>query len=173
VTRFHDQFVELYDAHFPRVLRFLDRLSGDPTLASDIAQDAFVRLYRRGAPPDRPAAWLITVALNLLRNRRSTDARRSRLLTEARAEAALADPSRRPDEVVESADLRKRVRTTLARLPERDRQLLLLRSEGYRYEELAEALGLNRASVGVLLARAKRAFRAAYEELGGGASDAS
>ena len=175
MTRFHDQFVELYDAHFPRVLRFLDRLSGDPALASDIAQDTFVRLYRRGAPPDRAGAWLITVALNLLRNSKSTDARRTRLLSEARAEGALSDPTRGPDEAVESADVRRRVRVTLTHLSERDRQLLLLRSEGYRYDELAEVLGLNRASIGVLLARAKRAFREAYEQFGSGVgvSDAS
>ena len=163
MTPFHDRFVELYDMHFARVRRFLDRLSGDPALAADIAQDAFVRLYRRGSSPDEPAAWLITVALNLLRNSKSTAARRHRLLSTARAEATLADSARGPDELAESADLRRRVRAALERVPERDRQLLLLRSEGYRYHELAAALSLNLASVGVLLARAKRTFRAAYE----------
>jgi RNA polymerase sigma-70 factor, ECF subfamily len=164
VTPFHDRFVELYDMHFPRVWRFLDRLSGDPALASDIAQDTFVRLYRRGAPPDEPVAWLITVALNLLRNRRSTEQRRQRLMSVVRSEATLADPSRGPDEIVEAADTGQRVRAALARVPERERQLLLLRAEGYRYHELAAALALNPASVGALLARAKRAFRTAYEE---------
>jgi RNA polymerase sigma factor (sigma-70 family) len=164
VTPFHDRFVELYDMHFPRVWRFLDRLSGDPALASDIAQDTFVRLYRRGAPPDEPIAWLITVALNLLRNRRSTEQRRHRLMSVVRSEATLADPSRGADETVEAADTRGRVRAALARVSERERQLLLLRAEGYRYHELAAALALNPASVGALLARAKRAFRAAYEE---------
>lgn len=166
MTHFHDGFVELYETHFPRVQRFLDRLSGDPVLAADIAQDTFVRLYRRGAPPDQPASWLITVALNLLRNTRSTESRRRRLLTASRGEAVLADPARGPDDTAEAGDERRRVRAALARLPERERQLLLLRGEGYRYHELAAALDLNPASVGVLLARAKRAFRAAYEERG-------
>jgi RNA polymerase sigma-70 factor (ECF subfamily) len=171
VTPFHDRFVELYDMHFPRVRRFLDRLSGDAALAADIAQDTFVRLYRRGAPPHEPAAWLITVALNLLRNSRSTEARRRKLLSTVRGEATVGDPSRPPDETVDGADTRQRVRDALALLSERDRQLLLLRGEGYRYHELAATLQLNPASVGVLLARAKRAFRAAYEE--GGRYDAS
>ena len=150
--------------HFPRVWRFLDRLSGDPALASDIAQDTFVRLYRRGAPPDEPIAWLITVALNLLRNRRSTERRRQRLMSVVRSEATLADQPRGADETVEAADTGGRVRAALARVSERERQLLLLRAEGYRYHELAAALALNPASVGALLARAKRAFRVAYEE---------
>jgi len=171
VTLFHDRFVELYDMHFPHVRRFLNRLTGDQALSDDIAQDTFVRLFRRGAPPDEPAAWLITVALNLLRNIRSTDARRRNLLGLVRAEATVGDASRRPDEGAEAADVRRRVRAALARLPERDRQLLLLRAEGYRYQELGMALQLNPASVGVLLARAKRAFRLAYVE--GGRDDAS
>jgi RNA polymerase sigma-70 factor, ECF subfamily len=164
VTPFHDRFVELYDRHFPRVWRFLDRLSGDPALASDIAQDTFVRLYRRGAEPDEPIAWLITVALNLLRNRKSTERRRQRLMSVVRSEATLADPARGADEAVEATDTQGRVRAALARVSERERQLLLLRAEGYRYHELAAALALNPASVGALLARAKRAFRTAYEE---------
>src|SRR5262245_17937784 len=120
VTPFHDRFVELYDMHFTRVRRFLDRLTGDPALAADIAQDTFVRLYHRGAPPDEPAAWLITVALNLLRNERSTAARRRTLLSAVRGEATVGDASRGPDETVEAADARQRVRAVLARLPERE-----------------------------------------------------
>lgn len=166
MTRFRDQFVELYDTHFPRLRRFLERLSGEAELADDIAQDAFVRLYRRGAAPDEPAAWLITVALNLLRNSKSTDARRRRLLSAVRGEATVADAGQAPDDALASADRQQHVRRALLRLAERDRQLLLLRGEGYRYHEMAAALGLNPASVGVLLARAKRAFRAVYEEQG-------
>ena len=48
-------------------------------------------------------------------------------------------------------------------LPERERQLLLLRAEGYSYRDLARALDLEESSVGTLLARAKRAFRDRYE----------
>ncbi|MBA3258421.1 MAG: hypothetical protein H0T68_03010, partial [Gemmatimonadales bacterium] len=49
------------------------------------------------------------------------------------------------------------------------RSLLLLHTEGYSYRDLAVALGLNEASVGTLLARARRAFRRCYGET----SDAS
>lgn len=42
--------------------------------------------------------------------------------------------------------------------------MLLLRAEGYSYRDIASALELNEASVGTLLARAVRAFRAAWEE---------
>ena len=160
----HAWFEALYDAHSPRLFRYLDRLSGDPALADDLAQDTFVRLFNRGAAPDDAAAWLITVATNLWRNASSTRARRRRLLSVVRAEGTVADPPAPPGAAFDGLEDRDRVRRALERLPERDQRLLLLRTEGYRYHELAAALELNPASVGVLLARAKRAFRAAYEE---------
>lgn len=153
----------LFQVHFHRLFRYLDRISGDPELAADLAQEAFVKLYERGSLPDRAEAWLITVAMNLFRNERSTSARRRRLLTPARAEASLADPSLTPAQSAESNDDRRRVRAAIDRLSERERRLLLLRAEGYGYRHLAAALNLNEASIGTLLARAKRAFRDAYE----------
>jgi RNA polymerase sigma factor (sigma-70 family) len=160
---FHDRFVKLFDANYQRLYRSLDRLSGDPELAADLAQETFIRLYRRGAAPDNPEAWLITVALNLFRNSRSSRSRRERLLTKARVEAAHSDPPVSAEHASEEAELRRQVRTAIDRLPERDRSLLLLRAEGYSYRDIAEALDLNEASIGTLLARAKRAFRDIYE----------
>jgi RNA polymerase sigma-70 factor (ECF subfamily) len=57
---------------------------------------------------------------------------------------------------------RERVRSALARLPERTAKLLLLRYAGLAYAEIAAALQVAPASVGTLLARAERAFEAAY-----------
>lgn len=158
-TSFHDRFVALFNGQFHRLYRFLDRLSGDSDLAADLAQDSFVKLYQRGSLPDRPSAWLITVALNLFRNARSTASRRRRLLTVARAEHAHADPPPSPEGAAVAEDWRGRVRRALDRLPERERQLLLLRAEGMSYRDIATTLELNEASIGTLLARAKRAFR--------------
>lgn len=134
---FHDRFVALFYGQFHRLHRFLDRLSGDPELAADLAQKSLAKLYQRGSLPGRPDAWLITVALNLFRNARSTVSRRQRLVTVGRDRARLA----------------------LDQLPERERQLLLLMAEGMSYHDMATTLELNEASVGTLLARAKRAFR--------------
>jgi len=44
----------------------------------------------------------------------------------------------------------------------RQAELLLLRSDGHSYDELAGSLSLNPASVGTLLSRAKQAFRKEY-----------
>lgn len=143
---FHDLFVALFQVHFPRLYRYLDRLSGDPELAAAVAQKAFIRLYRRGALPEAPEAWLINVAMNLFRNAKST---RSRPST---GQAPIAEQSRR------------RVRSAIDRMPDRERRLLLLQAEGYSYRDMAAALDLNEASIGTLLARAGAAFRECYED---------
>jgi RNA polymerase sigma-70 factor (ECF subfamily) len=132
-------------------------LSGEPELAADLAQEAFIRLHQRGSLPDQPEAWLISVAMNLFRNEYATRNRRRRLLTVVQA----ASPE---DVPADDTERRHRVQVVLEGLPERDRKLLVLSAEGYRYRDLAAVLGLHEGSVGVFLARARRAFRAAYGE---------
>ena len=156
----------LFDTQFSRIYRVLDRISADSDLAADLAQEAFIKLYRRGSMPDTPEAWLITVALNLFRNVHSTGKRRRRLL--AREYPGRAKAIAAPNDSATDASRRK-VRAVLAGLPERDRQILVLQAEGFRYSEIASTLGLHEGSVGVFLARARRAFRQLYGE----ASDAS
>ena len=160
---FHDEFVEIFNANFLRVYRYLDRLSGEPELAADLAQDTFVRLYRRGRAPDTPEAWLITVATNLLRNAQSQRSRRAQLLTTAHGAAVLSDPPPSPMQELDAAESRRSVRRAIDMLPERERAMLLLRAEGYSYRDIATALQINEGSVGTLLARAKRAFRDRYD----------
>jgi len=161
---FDDRFTELFEEHFRRLHRFVNRLSGDRELADDLAQETFIRLYRRRSVPERVEAWLITVALNLFRNVRTTRSRRSRLLTVSRGAHAHGDPPPSPGDVVEAGAVRQRVRAAIERLPERERSMLLLHAEGYGYRDIASALELNDASVGTLLARARRAFREAFDD---------
>jgi RNA polymerase sigma-70 factor (ECF subfamily) len=160
---FSDLLAEVHASHSASIFRFLDRLSGDPDLAADLAQEAFVRLYRRGSLPEKPDRWLVTVALNLFRNERSKERRQQGLRVAFSGDLAPGSvPS--PAEDAESRSRRAEVRSALDRLPPRDRELLLLRAEGYSYRDLADLLALHEASVGTLLARAKRAFETAYEE---------
>ena len=145
--------------------RYISRLSGDPVLAEDIVQECFVKLYRRGTMPDDPPAWLVTVASNLLRDDRRRVSRRQRLTISRSADLPLVGEAPPADAGVLSSERIDRVRQALDRLPLRDRQLLLMRHEGYQYREIATALDLNPTSVGTMLVRAGEAFRKAYHEL--------
>lgn len=168
---FERQVAALFHERFPSLFRYLDRLTGDPDLAADLAQEAFVRLYTRGNLPDDPRAWLGAVATNLYRDAWRRDKRRTEIAVTHVEEVGPVSGALNPDEALEERDTRREVRRILERLSPRDRQLLLLRHEGYSYRELAQAVGVAESGVGTLLLRATRAFRAAYEayqrEIGG------
>jgi RNA polymerase sigma-70 factor (ECF subfamily) len=149
-------FAKLY----PSLFRYLQRLTGDDDVAEDIAQESFVRLLRQPLPEDEVRPWLFTVAMNLVRDRARKSDRRQRLLTSA-PELVTRRPL--PDEDVERAERIASVRDVLERLPERDRQLLLMREEGFKYDEIARVIGVAPASVGTLIARALKKFAAEYE----------
>ncbi|MDQ2890005.1 MAG: sigma-70 family RNA polymerase sigma factor [Gemmatimonadota bacterium] len=166
---FEDAVTALFNRQFGVLFRYINRLGGDPDLASDLAQEAFVKLYERGAMPDAPRAWLAAVATNLLRDAQRTAHRREDLVVRDGSWTVVESPEALPDAVVASEETRAKVRSVLATLTPRDQQLLLLRHEGYSYRDLATAVGVAEASVGTLLLRATRAFRDAYTRKSDGA----
>jgi RNA polymerase sigma factor (sigma-70 family) len=163
---FEEAFRAVYAARFASLYRYLDRLTGDAELASDVAQEAFIRLHARGEMPDQPVGWLVTVANNLVRDERRLTSRRLRLLTEQPQRVPLGVPAD-PAENLERGERIGAVRAALETLTLRDRQALLLKHSGYSYREIAAALGLAETSVGTTLVRAGQAFRAAFQELHG------
>ena len=68
-----------------------------------------------------------------------------------------ADPEQ-ADRVLERQEERHRVREVLGRMPERGREILMLRYSGFSYREIAGKVGIAPGSVGTLLARAERRF---------------
>jgi RNA polymerase sigma factor (sigma-70 family) len=160
---FDAEFRATFTARFPEIFRVVDRYLGDASLAADIAQETFVRLYRRGAMPNDVRSWLVSVALNQARDEQRKTARRLRLLRRRAPDEHLGDAAPSPEDDVLSAERRMQVRRALEKLPPRERAMLLLREEGYSYREVADALDIVETSVGTLLARAKAAFRVAFE----------
>jgi len=164
---FDEAFSRLFEQRFAPLFRYLMRLTDDRELASDLAQEAFVRLYRRGTLPDSPGAWLVTVAHNLLRDLRRS-ARRQLLLLSARQEPGIdRERASGPEGQVLADERRDQVRAALERLSQRDRRALLLRHSGHSYREIATALEVAESGVGTMLIRASQAFRRAYEEIHG------
>jgi RNA polymerase sigma-70 factor, ECF subfamily len=155
---FDREFRARFDELFGVLFRLLDRLSGDAALASDIAQETLIRLYRRAAMPDDLRAWIVTVALNELRRTERRASRRRLLLALHRVVVPQPREQTRADDALVHDERRTLVRAALDALPPRDRAMLLLRAEGYSYREIAIALGMKEASVGTLLSRAKDAF---------------
>lgn len=165
-------FEAMYLEHHTRVVSVLLRLVGDRTEAEDLANDVFWKLYRRPldlGPDGNVGGWLYRTATNLgidaLRAAaRRREYERSAGEMRARAGGAAGDPL----EAVLRAEKRGRVLAVLARLKPNQAQILVLRSSGFAYKELAEILGVKGGSVGTMLARAEAEFHRLYVETYGG-----
>lgn len=140
--------------HVP-LFRYLARACGDAVLARDAVQETFLRLHAlRNDPPRSVRPWLFTTAMNVVRDTRRTEAGRAELLR--RHPEGVPGPSAAPDpdREFDRARIRTRVQEALGRLREKERTALLMREEGFKHREIADALGTTTASVGTLIARA-------------------
>ena len=144
----------LFAEHHAALFRYLSRLTGDPDLAADAAQEAFVRLLERPPRPGQTKAWLFRVGTNAALESERTRTRRARLMEAAPGRAPVGDGVSTPDAAFEAREARRQVRQALGALPDRDRTLLLMREEGFSHREIAEAVGTTTGSVGTLVARA-------------------
>ena len=154
------QLESLFTEHHDALLRYLIRYTGDRDQAADAVQEAFLRLVQQ--PPASSAnlrAWLFTVATNVVRDgwKREQHARR---LAERPDLAPSATPAPDPAAAVERDERQAAVRRMLAKLSETERVVLLMREEGFRHREIADAVGTTTKSVGTMIARALRKLAA-------------
>jgi len=160
----------LFEEVYPPLFRYCNRLTGDPDTAEDMAQEAFVRLLDRGprGPTLGLRVWVFRVATNLIRDAARQTRNRRRILDGAPP----PEPTAGPEREAERGERIESVRAALERLAPRDREVLILRQEGFSYREIAKVVNVAPTSVGTLLARALRRFEAVYtkENEGNGTS---
>lgn len=145
----------MFARHHGELYRYAARFTGEPDLAEDVVQESFVRLTERPVTGlGQVRAWLFTVATRLAIDAGRARSRHAALLARAPADAVLPSTGPDPATAAERADLADRVRAALATLSERDRAVLLMREEGFRHREIADAVGTTTKSVGTLIARA-------------------
>ena len=158
-------FDQTFDEHYPPLVRYCHRLLGDRDRAEDIAQEAMVRLFERRVTGSDGGirGWLFKTATHLVRDRYRVEENRKRLLRE---NPVMPTDPESPERALERTEARARARQALDALPERDREMLVMRYSGFSYAEIAEAVGVAATSVGTLLARAERRFAAAVADAG-------
>jgi RNA polymerase sigma-70 factor (ECF subfamily) len=152
--------------------RYAGRLLGDRHAAEDVAQEAFVRLFK-GAQDYRPTArfstWFYTILGNLCRDRvrhlrRRPDERDAMHLAEGPERGAVepSDTGERipgPVDAVLEAERRELVLQAVRSLPTHLQQAISLREfEGLKYREIAETLDCDINEVKVLIHRARKAL---------------
>jgi RNA polymerase sigma-70 factor (ECF subfamily) len=131
--------------HFARIHRAALVLSGNPWDADDLAQETFLVLSREGHNFQGRSAlytWLYGILLNLDRRERRRYGMRKkklRVLWDNQSSSVGATPG--ADAAAEVTEWKKSLWARVARLPDGQRQALVLRfSEGLRYEEIAQVL---------------------------------
>ncbi len=154
---------ELYAQNADRVYRLLLRMTGNPDDASELAQDAFLRVFQHIERFDGRASlgtWIYQIALNegrqFLRKKERDRAKRTELGYLEAVDSFGPEQAR-----LEMADM-------LDGLPEEERTLLVLRYfEELSYAEMEEMLGKPGGTVASGLNRARRMLRERLESQNG------
>lgn len=162
-------FDQLVLRHQQMVFAVALRMLGDYDDATDVAQDAFVRSFQSLASfrgESKFSTWLVSIVMNLCRNRRRWWARRKKVIAASIDEPIetgegetfgqqIEDPGPSPAEIAQRSERKQQLVKALQQLDEAHRTVLVLRDiEGFSYEEIAKAL---RCQIGTVKSRINRA----------------
>lgn len=149
-----DAFRAFYDRTARALWSYLSRITGDRQLADDLMQEAYYRLLRAGRHYETELHRrnsLFYIATNLVRDARRRPTMLS--LPESGEPAAMRVDADIAERTARHADLSR----AMARLKPRERQMLWLAyAQGESHQAIAETLGVKRASIKLLLFRARR-----------------
>jgi RNA polymerase sigma-70 factor (ECF subfamily) len=167
-------FEELVERFQHRLVGVLSHLIGDAAEAEDLAQEAFLRVYRarqKYRPRSKFSTWLFTIANNLALNSMRSKRRRPAATLTVRdsgplgprpAEQLVPDGRSGPQSRLQREELAVLIRQALEGLNERQRVAVLLNKfEDMNYAEIAEVMGLTTKGVKSLLSRARDNLRVA------------
>ncbi|HLF69799.1 MAG TPA: sigma-70 family RNA polymerase sigma factor [Actinomycetota bacterium] len=156
-------FAEIYEVMYPAVARFLYYRLGDRSAAEETAGDVFLAAWRQLSSyrGDHFPAWVFRIARNLAVGRFRTDSRARMVPVEQVSDMPSPEPS--PDRRAESADTNQRVRTAIRKLPDDQRDIIVMKFLlGLDNEAVGRAM---RKSANAVNAQQHRALRSLHEML--------
>jgi RNA polymerase sigma-70 factor (ECF subfamily) len=179
-------FVELVDELSPRMLRLARVYVKGAATAEDVVQEAWIVVLRsldRFEGRSKLATWILGIVVNVARARGRRESRSRPFSSLSTEDQAIIDPDRFlpsdhdrwpghwaippapwPEHALETAEVTRVIRDTVAALPQAQREVITLRDMiGCSSEETCEALGLTDVNQRVLLHRARTKVRAALE----------
>lgn len=159
--------------HAEGLKAYAGRLLSDPVAAEDVAQDAFLALYRHlnQVPTAAFRPWLFRVARNLcldqLRRRKfKMSLFRDLERDDERPFTPLDQGSEQPDEVAEARESQEAIEAAIQELPTKFREAFLLcEVEGMSYEDAAAVMGCPVKTVSTRLYRARQRFTSLVSRL--------
>ena len=157
---------EIVERHAGPLWGTLRRALANPEDAREAFQETWARALSRLdtlREPDRFRSWLVSIALNLVRQGGRS---RAPLLRSPEVLDGRVDEGARPaEEVVESAETAARLRERIAELPARQREVMDLRmNHELSYADIAEALGIREDAARASYYQALRKLRAQFTE---------
>lgn len=147
----YNQCIDRFSDH---VYRFIVKNIRDEDDARDVVQDAFEKVWMKAADIqfEKAKSYLFTTAYRLMLERIRKKNRHTDIDNTLRVVAG--------SEAKPEFDLKKVLNEALARLPEIQRSVIMLRDyEGYSYEEIGQITGLNESQVKVYIFRARVALK--------------
>ena len=158
-----DAYAELVEIHQHEVYTLALRLTRDPHLANDVAQESFVKAWR-ALPGFRGDAafgtWLHRITVNTAWTLRQRASRHQHEELGPTSERPALHPAGDPESAGETAELRRRLDAALDGLPFGQRAVVVLKDvHGYSHEEIADALDISVSASKVRLHRAHQRLR--------------
>lgn len=138
---------------------FVFRFLGDWDDCNDVVQETFVRVYRNKhsyKPIAKLSTWIYTITTNLAKTQLRRRKRRGLFFFSGKGQGEeeekpvfdIPDDGARADLLVESSMKQERIQKALDALPEKYREVIVLRDvQELSYEEVAEITGLNIGTV--------------------------
>ena len=172
-------FRQLFDKHIAGVVGFATQFVGVRARAEELAQDAFLQVYRarhRYTPRARFKTWLYRIVTNACLSELRRSDYRGRHHSGARSDSGnhhedveqYAGPElteRSSEDAVLGREAVERIQNGLAQLPAAQRAALLLaRGDGFSYEEVARAMSCSVSAVKSLVHRATVSLRECLKE---------
>ena len=164
-----EAFASLVHRHEQRSYWAAYKILGDAEAARDVAQEAFVRVWRALDRFDFSMAfstWLYRITVNLAIDHLRRNRRHRGADLDLFRESVADDSSVSPDAPQDSREVAKAVRAVLETLDEKYRTVLILRDlEGLSSKQIADITGIAHATVRWRLHIARKQFREGWERL--------
>lgn len=153
-----ETFKSLFDEHFDSVRNYIYYRCGDAELATDVAQETFMKVWEKQLDviPGKSVGLFYKIAHDLFISRY----RRSALDTKFKNSLSLDHDNNTPEDVIAYNELQHKYEKALADMSEKQRVVFLMsRTEGLKYQEIADRLQLSIKAVEKRMSKALSYFK--------------
>lgn len=141
-TLTREEFKNIFDTHFSGVRNYIYYRSGDQELATDVAQETFMKLWEKH--PESVNGSVKALLFKIAGDIFISQLRKRNVAMKYKAIVVKEESGESPFELLKYKELLRNYEQALEKLPEKQRTVFLLsRMEGLKYFEIADNLGVS------------------------------